>query len=333
MTLKRWAPPIVAIILAIIIANRLIELPLVFSFFLAMFLFFFSMLGMVANEKRNSVQDLNELAKESIGTVRQTFAVAAFAFLKGTKKDKSLKLTLVRAGMSIKPIQIILLGFFGSLILSGALFFLLGNNPVGLVGLLIVPAVIYGVINVKARKRVRSFDEALPILLRTISAGMLSGRSFEQSLDSSAKNSDDEPVNTEIGYAMSLISAGQDSSIVYRRLAERMDSAGFELLSQAYQVTKSTGARLEGILNSVANSIEARHQLEALIRALSAEGKLSAAMISAMPFLIYFAMRQLNPEYASLLTADIRGWGMIVGALLSTTIGLFWIKNLITFKD
>ena len=332
MGLRRWLPPIAALLAAIYVGNRFVGIDFTYAFFLAAIIFFGLMVALVAAEQRESSEDFRELAKESFSGVRQTFAVSAFVALRGAKQDRSLKGKLIKAGMVMKPIEWLGLVFGLAFFISIAMFFIF-RSPLAFLGFLAVGAGGVAALNFKGSRRVRSFDLALPILLRTIASSMGAGRSFEQSLASAASNSEDEPIRTEIGYAMDLVNSGQDSGIVYRNVAERMESNGFRLLAQAYQVTKSTGGSLRDILNSVAESIEARHQLEALIRALSAEGKLSALILLMLPPGLYVAMRLLNPDYASMLTNNNIGWALLGVALFTILIGMVWIRNLITFKD
>ena len=332
MGLRKWVPPILALLAAIFVGNQIIGISVTYTVFIAAVLFFGLMVALVAAEQRESAEDFRELAKESLGGVRQTFAISAFVFLRGAKQDRSIRAKLIKAGITMRPLEWIGIVAGLAILVTLVMIFVL-KSPLAFIGGVVTVVIALAFLNFKGSQRVKSFDLALPILLRTVASSMGSGRSFEQSLGSAAANAEDEPIRTEIGYSMQLINAGADSSVVYKNVADRMESQGFRLLAQAFQVTKSTGGSLREILNSVASSIEARHQLEALIRALSAEGKLSALILLLLPPGLYVAMRLLNPDYAEKLTDNPIGWGMLAVAVTLVLMGMVWIKKLITFVD
>jgi tight adherence protein B len=78
--------------------------------------------------------------------------------------------------------------------------------------------------------------------------------------------------------------------------------------------------------------LRARRQLKLKIRAFTSEARATAAIISALPFLVFGALTYINPGYIFQLFTDTRGQIMVLGALCSMATGIFIMMKMANFK-
>jgi tight adherence protein B len=94
-------------------------------------------------------------------------------------------------------------------------------------------------------------------------------------------------------------------------------------------VQRETGGNLAEIIESLAHLIRERFKLQGKVRVLSAEGRLSAIILMALPFLIILGLRIVNPEYISILFEEPLGRKLAVGAGIMMALGIIAIKRMI----
>jgi tight adherence protein B len=100
----------------------------------------------------------------------------------------------------------------------------------------------------------------------------------------------------------------------------------------AILVQRETGGNLAEISENIAQLIRKRFELQDRVRALAAEGKLSAIVLFALPFLLALVLSVLNPKYIGLLFTDPLGKWMLAFAALIMSIGAMVIKKMIHIR-
>jgi tight adherence protein B len=111
-----------------------------------------------------------------------------------------------------------------------------------------------------------------------------------------------------------------------------MDSPDFEWAVMAIRIQREVGGNLAELLMTVGDTMVARERLRRDVAALTAEGRVSAYMLAAMPPILTAVMYVLNKEYVSILFTDVAGMVMVGLASLSMIIGFFWMKKIITIE-
>jgi tight adherence protein B len=115
-------------------------------------------------------------------------------------------------------------------------------------------------------------------------------------------------------------------------MAKRMNSTNFGFVVIAVNIQRTVGGSLADILDMVADTVRARQQFTQKVKALTAQGRMSAYVLLAMPFLMALAIYALNPAYINVLFTTTAGNVMIVGALFSMGIGGLIIRKIVSFK-
>ena len=85
-------------------------------------------------------------------------------------------------------------------------------------------------------------------------------------------------------------------------------------------------------LLTTAKTLRERASLRRQVSTLSAEGRLSAYILIALPIGVFFYMLAVNRDYVSLLWTQLLGVVMLVGALVALVIGVFWMRRVVKIE-
>jgi tight adherence protein B len=182
-----------------------------------------------------------------------------------------------------------------------------------------------------AARRAKAFERILPDALMLVATSLKSGFGLPQALDAVARDAA-EPVAKEFSRALAETRIGTDISDALERVAERMDSEAMRMAVMAIRIQREVGGNLAETLGTTARTLRERESLYRQVRALSAEGRLSAYILIALPFCIFFYMLWINPAYISLLWTTLPGIVMSVGAMVMLVIGIFWMRSMVKIE-
>ena len=132
------------------------------------------------------------------------------------------------------------------------------------------------------RKRRAAFEAQLPDVLQLLITSLRSGYGLQQALDAVVSEAD-EPARTEFLHVLAEARMGRDLIESLRSLAQRMQSVDLEWVTAAIDINRETGSNLGEVLEKVGATIRERQQVRRQIRTLTAEGRLSAVVITGMP--------------------------------------------------
>jgi tight adherence protein B len=231
---------------------------------------------------------------------------------------------LDRAGLKLGPAEFIILVGAGALV-ALALGLLAGGPMVGamLAGLAVAAAVV--AVTVRSDRRKAAFAEQLDDILVLLASNLRAGHSLPQALDSLTGDIE-EPASSEIIRAVTQVRVGRDLTEALSDVAERMDSDDFRWITQAIAIHRQVGGNLAEVLDTVANTIRERGQVRRQVASLSAEGRLSAYVLIALPFFVVLFLSLVNPGYLAVFTATAIGWTMLAVAAVLLVVGIFWLR-------
>jgi tight adherence protein B len=231
---------------------------------------------------------------------------------------------LDRAGLKMGPAEFIILVGAGALV-ALALGLLAGGPMVGamLAGLAVAAAVV--AVTVRSDRRKAAFAEQLDDILVLLASNLRAGHSLPQALDSLTGDIE-EPASSEIIRAVTQVRVGRDLTEALSDVAERMDSDDFRWITQAIAIHRQVGGNLAEVLDTVANTIRERGQVRRQVSSLSAEGRLSAYVLIALPFFVVLFLSLVNPGYLAVFTATAIGWAMLAVAAVLLVVGIFWLR-------
>ncbi|OLB78109.1 MAG: hypothetical protein AUI14_14140 [Actinobacteria bacterium 13_2_20CM_2_71_6] len=235
---------------------------------------------------------------------------------------------LDRAGIDLRPAEWLLLRL-GVAVLTG----ILGALALPLLPGLVLGAVIgwfgtSGYRRLRAARRARRFGDQLPEALQLVVSALRSGFSFPQAIAALAQEGE-EAVAGEFGRALAEIRLGGELEEALLRVAERNASTDLAWLVMAIRVQREVGGALSEVLETAVETMRERGRLRRHVRALSAEGRLSAWVLAGMPILLAAFMFTSRREYLRPLYTTPIGITMLASAVLMMGVGIFWMSRVI----
>ena len=181
------------------------------------------------------------------------------------------------------------------------------------------------------QKRMVKFQEQLPDALELIARALKAGHAFSGGLKMVAEEFGD-PIGTEFRKTLDEINFGIGVDQAMKNLAYRVDCPDLQFFVVSVIIQRETGGNLAEILEKIALLIRERFKLYGKVRTLAAEGKLSAVILIALPFLIALYFFVIQPEYIGLLFRDPVGIAMLIGASIMMLIGVFMMRKMIQIR-
>jgi tight adherence protein B len=221
-------------------------------------------------------------------------------------------------------------------LLMAAVGFLIGSlitsNRSVLVLLASVPGTIpFSYIYFKKKRRMEKFQRQLPEALELIARALKAGHAFPGGLKMVANELDD-PIGIEFAKTLHEVNFGVGIPDALKNLPNRIDCPDLKFFIISVIIQRETGGNLAEILEKIAHLIRERFKLQGRIRVLSSEGKLSAMILIALPFVVAFVLYLLNPGYIQTLFVDPMGKVLVVFALVMMVIGAFVMRRMIEIK-
>ena len=183
----------------------------------------------------------------------------------------------------------------------------------------------------KKRRRMLKFERQLPEALDLMARSLKAGHAFTGGLKMVADEMDD-PIGTEFDKTLGEINFGVDVQTALKNLSLRVDCPDLRFFVISVIIQRETGGNLAEILENIAYLIRERFKLHGRIRVLSAEGKFSAIVLIALPFLVASALIFLNPDYLKILITDPIGNLMVGFAGLMMVLGVLVMKKMVAIK-
>jgi tight adherence protein B len=209
--------------------------------------------------------------------------------------------------------------FFGApLLVSIALLILTGSLP------------FFYLLYLKDR-RLRKFDEQLPDALDLIGRGVRAGHALPAALKMVADEMAD-PISEEFRIAFDEVNYGFSMQEALTNLATRVPSTDLQYFVVAVLIQRETGGNLAELLDNISALIRARHKLYGTIRVLSAEGKLSAWILTLLPIVLAVIINLINPKFMSVLWKDEVGIKMVSGVVILMITGILWMRKIIKIR-
>ncbi|MFY9588633.1 MAG: type II secretion system F family protein [Actinomycetota bacterium] len=242
--------------------------------------------------------------------------------------EARLQTLLDRAAWPVRSTEFMVIQIAGAI--AGALigFGLLGRWWLGIVffvGGAIIPRL---VLAQRVAKRESAFLAQLPDTLQLLSGSLQAGYGFMQAIDTVAKEAQ-PPASAEFSRVLAEARLGMPIDEALNSMAERVGGEDFRWVVLAINIQRQVGGNLAALLTTVSNTLREREMVRRQIKVLSAEGRLSAVILVALPFVLAGYISVVNPGYIGKLFDETVGKIMIAGGLVLMTIGVFWMRKII----
>jgi tight adherence protein B len=235
---------------------------------------------------------------------------------------------LERADAPLRAGEFVVASFLAVLVGALAGYALFESALFAMVGAVVAGTVPHLIVSVQLRRRTTKLHGQLPDVLLLIASSLRVGHSFFQALDSVAQEIGD-PAAHELSRAIAEIRLGRPVDQALDGLADRVGSEDFRWAVLAVNIQRDVGGNLAEVLDTVAETLREREVIRRQVRVLSAEGRLSAWILSLLPLLLALYIARVNPSYMEVLFNSPTGLIMLSGAGSLMLLGVLWLRKLV----
>jgi tight adherence protein B len=233
---------------------------------------------------------------------------------------------LIQAGIKMKPAKIILISA-----VLGVISYLMASHydlrfeiPV-IIGIA-VGAIPFGIVAWMRNRRLRKFEEHFPEALDLLGRAVRAGHAFTTGLEMIAKDSP-EPIAGEFRTTFEEQNFGLPLRDAMLNLAERVPLVDVRFFITALLIQKETGGNLAEILDGLAHVIRDRFRIYRDVHTRTAQGRLTAVILIALPVVMFLVLRVVNRDYVQILFDDPLG-----PTILAVTAGMQIVGSIILWK-
>ncbi|OZA28554.1 MAG: pilus assembly protein TadB [Hydrogenophilales bacterium 17-61-9] len=183
----------------------------------------------------------------------------------------------------------------------------------------------------KKLKRVSKIERQLPDVLDLMSRALRAGHAFPSALEMVAKEGL-QPIAQEFRVVSDEVNFGIPMEDALNNLAVRVPVTDLRYFVIAVLIQRDTGGNLAELLDNLARLIRERFKLLGHIKVLSAEGRLSAWILTILPFAMIALINIINPHLMSVLWTDSLGQKLSLAAMAVMVLGVIWMWRIIKIR-
>ena len=201
----------------------------------------------------------------------------------------------------------------------------------GTFAILLGAAIPMMVLNFKATQKRKKLQEQFPVALDVFVRGLRAGHPIAAALDLLTVEMPD-PIGSQFGIAVDEVTYGAELRDALQNMAERWDLDDMRMFVVSLSVQNETGGNLAEILENLSKVIRERQSMMMKVRALSSEGRMTGAMLTALPIISFVVLFLLNPEFFLDVANDpyfVIGFTLLITLYL---IGFFTIRKMVDLK-
>ncbi len=194
----------------------------------------------------------------------------------------------------------------------------------------IAPLLTNGFINYRVNHRKKKLEEQLPEALSVIAGSLSAGHTFLRAVQMMTEEAA-PPIAEEFERVLYETRLGDPLVDALERMARRLEIRDLEWVVQAIRVQQTVGGKLADLLHTLADFMRSREEVRREVKVLTAEGRLSAYILGALPPLLLVAVSSMNPTY---MKPMFRGWGLawLAGTAVSVVVGVGVILNMVKIE-
>jgi len=207
----------------------------------------------------------------------------------------------------------------GRLLMVATIAFMIGAG---------IPLLIF---QVRANRMRKKIEEQFPVALDVFVRGLRAGHPIAAALDLLTVEMPD-PIGSQFGIVVDEVTYGADLRDALSAMADRWDLEDMRMFVVSLSVQNETGGNLAEILENLTQVIRERASMMRKVRALSSEGRMTAAMLTALPVIAFTLLFIGNPKFYLDVADDPAFLPGYVALLTLYAIGFFTIRRMIDLK-
>jgi tight adherence protein B len=283
--------------------------------------------------QRISIQNRQELVQAKLFKTQQVDQSLIMKILE--KAGAQARIQRLQQEMLRADIYTDVAVFLGVVLLMAAFGFILGALWVALlpglimaVGLGYIPFLFLAV---KKREKSAMVEKHMPGVMELLARSMRAGHTLSSAMELASKETP-HPLGTELRVAYEEQRLGISMADALQHMVARIASRDFRYFVTAVLIQSETGGNLAEIMEKIGHLIRERLKLRGKVRSLTAEGRLSAVVLGALPFLMAGVIYIIQPKYIKTLFTDPIGQKMVVFGIVAMTLGIISMKKIVRIK-
>jgi tight adherence protein B len=253
------------------------------------------------------------------------------SLLRGNSRWRKFKWELQVAQVKMPAEQIIVLTLLASIVSFLFIEYFFGSLLVGIMFALAIPFAARSLVKRDLAKKRTQFAEQLPDNLQVLASALRAGHSFIGAL-SVVVNDAPEPAKSEFQRVIADEQLGVPVDQALRVVVERMDNRELEQVALVASMQRESGGNTAEVLDRVTETIRERFELRRNVKTLTAQGRMSRWVLTALPISLFAFISLVNPTYMHVLTESPAGKVLLVVAAISVTAGSLIIKRIVDIK-
>jgi tight adherence protein B len=270
--------------------------------------------------------DLSAVVEQHSNLVENTIGLAG-KMVDQLDAKRTLLSKLEAARVPVRPGEFVLFVVSGGIVLGSLIAVLTQSAVFGIIGLLISPLLSRLFLDRRVNKRRRKFEEQFPDALTLIASSLSAGHTFLRAIQLMCEEAP-APLSEEFARVVHETQLGAPLVDALDGMASRIQIRDVDWVVQAIRIQQTVGGRLADLLHTLADFIRAREEIRREIMVLTAEGRISAYVLAALPVFLILAIQALNPGY---MDPMYRGWGWVflAGAAGMVVVGMLFILRMV----
>jgi len=256
------------------------------------------------------------------------------AFLEGSAIQAGIQTLLQQAGLQWAPSHLLVAMAVGAVV-GGFLGYLL--QPLGfvLLGVVAFAFVLGGLpyfyVRHKRNSRLKELEEQLPEALDFLARSMRAGHAFSISLEMIGTEMPD-PMGQEFRALFAEHNLGAPIEVAMANFGKRVPLLDVRLFISSVALQRQTGGNLSEVLTRLAFLIRERFRLRGQVKAASAHGRLTSAVLTILPIVMIFLLTFVAPDYLPTMLKDPDGKYMIIAAVIFQVLGYIIMRKIVNIK-
>jgi tight adherence protein B len=189
----------------------------------------------------------------------------------------------------------------------------------------------YGYVLRARSQRMLKFEEQFPEAIDLLSRALRAGHALTTGLSMVAEEMQ-APIGAEFQTLYDQQNFGLSLSQALRNFAERIPSLDARFFVTAVLTQKEAGGNLSEVLDNLASIIRDRFKVKRQVRVVSAHGRITGWVLSALPTALALFFVFMNPEKYATFYRDPLGMQLIAGALFLQVVGVLIIKKIVKIE-
>lgn len=244
---------------------------------------------------------------------------------------ESLSRMIEQAGHRIHAYRLVLIAVVFCVV-GAVIFWLISRMPLATVlGALLAFWLPFWKVKRDRDNRLARFEEQMPEAIDVLRRAIMAGHTFNASLSLVAEDME-EPLAREFQLTFADINYGNDVRRALLGLLSRVPSVTVMAFVTSVLVQKETGGNLAEILSQISGVIRGRYRFQRKVKTLSAEGRLSAQILAAVPILLFGALTVTTPDYLPSMLESPTGRDWLVGTVIWGAIGVLIIRRMLRLE-